>query len=86
MCVCVCACACVRTHVHMSEENKSQRTSSPMTNEGLLDKSAHVMLVPCSDMIGRTLALDSMYYTGNDIIITSQVYYINNKAIIMYSI
>ena len=27
-------------------------TPSPMTNEGLLRKSAHVILVPCSDIIG----------------------------------
>ena len=48
-----------------------------MTNEGLLDKSAHVMLVPCSEMIGRTLALDSIYY--NDIIITTSFKYHNTS-------
>ena len=71
---------CMRVHVHMCEKNKSTHIFAN-DNEGLLGKSVQVMLVPYSDMIGWTLALDSMYYTGNDIIITSQVYYINNKAI-----
>ena len=83
-CVCVCmralVCACAHTHVFDECTNgysTSSLTSSPITNEGLLDKSAHVMLVPCSDMTGRILALDSMYYTlSND----NNHYNINTKC------
>ena len=48
--------------MYVSQGDNGELTSSPITNEGLLDKSAHVILVPCSDMTGWTLALDSMYY------------------------
>ena len=54
----MCVCQCVQIHVFHDCPHMdimiiiSTLTSSPITNEGSLDKSTQVMLVLCSDMIG----------------------------------